>query len=313
MPGLARYQVAGLVLETAAELPELPPTDAVATCTFRRGPVAAFPASAAPGDEWIRTTRRGSAFVLEFAENARFEIDATGSEIVGDVLGGAPDATLRHLLLDHVVPRVLALRGHHVLHASAVRGPHGAIGILGASGWGKSTLATALARSGMPLLGDDALVLEPDTHGLRVRATYPGVRLWAEDVEAAAGPGASQRTRPVAHYTGKVRVEVGAEAGIAFEAGSVPLARLYVLDDPEGPAASGIEIEPLRAHDAFVALARHTFELDADTAAAHRATFERLTASPALRACSALRFPRDRAILDDVVAAIAADHARRDR
>jgi hypothetical protein len=47
-----------------------------------------------------------------------------------------------------------------MLHASAVRTQRGVVAFCGASGAGKSTIATGLRRRGYPVWADDALVLE---------------------------------------------------------------------------------------------------------------------------------------------------------
>ena len=313
--GAHRYVVAGQIFDSMLELPELVPASGAPAWRFERGVVAPSPGDAVPvpagaDADWIRIARApDGGFVLDFEDLARFELTADGARVRCEAGPDLPDDTLRHLLLDHVLPRVLALRGRHVLHASAVLGPRGVIGFVGATGWGKSTLAIALARAGLPLLGDDALIVDrgPTTETTRVWATYPGVRLWPEDVDEVVGPEASTLTRPVAHYTSKVRVGRAAPAGLAFSDEAAPLARLYVLDDPALDDGATIAIEPLSPQQAFVALARHTFRMETEDPATHRAGFERLAASPALNACARLAHPRDRAATPAVVRAILAD------
>lgn len=314
-PGTHRYVVAGQVFEAPITLPELVPATGTPAWTFELAPVAPPPGDAvavpAGADaDWIRIARTpDGGFVLEFEDLARFALTDGGTRVACAPAADLPEDTLRHLLLDHVLPRVLALRGRHVLHASAVLGPRGVIGFVGATGWGKSTLAVALARAGLPLLGDDALIVDrgPRPDETVVWSTYPGVRLWPEDVDEVVGPEAHTLTRPVAHYTSKVRVGRAATAGLAFRDEPAPLARLYVLDDPELDDGETVAIEPLSPQQAFVALARHTFRMETDDPATQRVGFERLAASPALAACARLTHPRDRARTPDVVRAILAD------
>jgi hypothetical protein len=58
-----------------------------------------------------------------------------------------------------VLPLFLQHRGAQVLHASAVVGPGGVVGICGRAGAGKSTVAYGLSLRGHRLWADDALVV----------------------------------------------------------------------------------------------------------------------------------------------------------
>jgi len=71
----------------------------------------------------------------------------------------------------NVLPLVVQLRGREVLHASAVSTTDGVIGLCGATGTGKSTLAYGLSQRGCTLWADDAVVLdigEADATALQV-------------------------------------------------------------------------------------------------------------------------------------------------
>ena len=57
------------------------------------------------------------------------------------------DCSLDHFLSDQVIPRVLAHRGDHVVHAGAVRSSDAAILMIGPSGRGKSTLAASFDQA----------------------------------------------------------------------------------------------------------------------------------------------------------------------
>lgn len=65
---------------------------------------------------------------------------------------------LRNVLLA-ISPKLLALRNHYVLHASAVILDGGIVAFSGESGAGKTTTARALADAGAPLVCEDKLVL----------------------------------------------------------------------------------------------------------------------------------------------------------
>jgi hypothetical protein len=85
--------------------------------------------------------------------------------ITGDVLAS------QRVLLGKVIPSISVMRGYEALHAAALRTPAGVIGIMAASGGGKSTLTAALLGRGCELFADDQLTLS-----LRdgVVAAHPG-------------------------------------------------------------------------------------------------------------------------------------------
>ena len=86
--------------------------------------------------------------------------------------------SLRQLLLDQVIPRLWAHKGHLVLHASAVRLPDNrVIAFLGESGWGKSTLAAPLQARGSTLVSDDSINLKATADGVQLILSYTGLCL----------------------------------------------------------------------------------------------------------------------------------------
>ena len=117
---------------------------------------------------------------LEFPERSEFTLTGSGNTIAVGLGPRAGIATVRHLLLDQLLPRVLAHRGETVLHASAVRIGTRAVGFMGKSGSGKSTLAAALAAENCALLSDDGLILELATSAVLALPTYTSLRLWSD-------------------------------------------------------------------------------------------------------------------------------------
>lgn len=133
--------------------------------------------------------RRGDAATLVFPDVAQFAVDLGPGAIQAHPL--REDVTLdrvQHLLLNHVLPLVLAMGGACILHGAAVGRDDESLAILGPSGRGKSTIALALARRGAPLLGDDAVQVTRDGAQLQVMPSYPAIRLWDEDAQANEVP-----------------------------------------------------------------------------------------------------------------------------
>ncbi len=278
-------------------LPEAPPAQVedagIRILAGQRNPMPAA------GEDWIHhwreddgsqvlaLARRGGDYLLRFHGQCDFAIDAQGRSVTIDPLGDLAEDTLEHLLIDQVLPRMLAHRGELVAHASVVETGQGSVLFLGRSGWGKSTLAGLLHRQGHRLLSDDCALLSIGAAGVTAVPTYPSLRLYADSVDRVfAAPPA---TGSVAAYSHKRRVALAPEPA---RQASGPLRAIYLLNDPalraEAPA-----IEPLPPAVACMALVEHSFRLDmtsqAQTAALLRQGARVVEALPAF----SLRYPRD--------------------
>ncbi len=97
---------------------------------------------------------------LRFPQLVDFKIAPETNKIKSYCNTGMPDNTLRHLLLDQTIPRLLSHKGQLIIHASCVQIGDSLVGFCGESGWGKSTLAAYLYGQGHTLITDDCLLLE---------------------------------------------------------------------------------------------------------------------------------------------------------
>jgi len=213
------------------------------------------------GAPWLSWTKFKGGYLLRFHDLADFVVDSEGHHI-SCVAGasGISAATVRHLVIDHVLPRVLNLRGHDALHATAIVIDDRLCAFVAEAGTGKSTLAASFHVAGYPAFCDDCLVLR-DTHPLTALPAYPGVRLWEASFQALGGDTAALGT-PVAQYTAKTRQLGGSEG---FRAEPLPLRRIYLLErDGQSPSTAQAlpTIESLRPADALPALMAATFPLD---------------------------------------------------
>lgn len=121
--------------------------------------------------------------VLHFPDSADFYLDESLSSILVAPIGPVSQAMVRHLFLDAVVPLTLSSKGELVLHAASVLLGETAVLLVGHRGAGKSTLVAALARHGVRVLGDDAVLLHETPRGWEVGPSYPGIRLWPDSTE----------------------------------------------------------------------------------------------------------------------------------
>lgn len=303
------YQVCELVLGSDIPLQELvraddkpvqcrfllldAPSPAPATCPWIRQ--WHYP----NGDLWLSFARLGSDYFLRFPEYADFLITSDGSEIrCHPAKKDIPQETLRHLLLDQVIPLLLSLRADLVLHGSAVLLPAGAIAFLGSSGHGKSTLAATFSTQNYPLLTDDFLVVKEKDERFMATPSYPGLRLW-DDVPTEIF-GSVPELRPVAHYTVKKRF--GPDNGrLPFASSPAPLAAAFVLASPEEDQnQTQVRLTRLSLRESFMELVKHAYLLRASDRGRLEAGFEFVGRVVARLPVHRLSYPRDFSRLGEV-------------
>ena len=133
-----------------------------ADVTVRRATVpASLPSADARGPAWEHAGGRllirhqgGVRFLIEGGDTIRYEAQpGTPPDEIGLFLFGSPWAA------------VAVQRGLLPLHASAVSLAGAVHAFTGVSGGGKSTLAAALGRHGLPFFADDLLLLDPASFG----------------------------------------------------------------------------------------------------------------------------------------------------
>jgi hypothetical protein len=200
----------------------------------------------------------GENLLLRFPGLADFLISKDGRRIEVWSAPATEIESLRHLLLDQVLPRVLAQQGRPVLHAGAVQVGDQAIAFTGGSGSGKSTLTASFDAVGYPLLSDDGLVLTHGEDTTLALSTYSSLRLWPESI-------ANLYTQPptlasVAHYSSKRRITLSDPATNTNI--PLPLASLYVLGSVAATDDAGISLNRLSAREACMAIIGNSFQLD---------------------------------------------------
>ena len=292
------YRVAGVTISTDLQLPELRETSpGEPSWTFAqvgRRPLSPGPIlkeEAVDGRVWMRIFRSDELFAIIFPDVADFTIDPGERFVAFRVEDGVGLSTLRHLLLDLVLPCLLTLDGSLVLHASAVGTVSGAVVFSGPSGSGKSSLAAEFAQRGCCVMADDFVLLREHGDGFSVVPSYPGLRLWPDSAEVLRGPDSSLTSL----YDGGEKQRVVSEA-LRTEPTDAPLAAIVLLDgEPEnGP---DVAIQPVPAREGMMALFGQAFRMERSGSqrAVHEFDqFARLTNSTAL---FRLRFPRDYGVL----------------
>lgn len=204
---------------------------------------------------WLSFGHVADGRLLRFHGVADFHVSPAGDAIRCAPTAGCTPITLRHLLLDQVLPLVMSQRGRLVLHASAVHlDGFGTVAFAGAAGLGKSTLATALGRRGGAIVADDSLVVDDRGGVLQAVPGYPGVRLWRD---ALHGLGVSRPDR-VAQYTSKARI---GRPHLEFRSRPSPLKAIFMLG-PRTRSGTAAHAQPIAARDRLVALTRAAYVMD---------------------------------------------------
>jgi hypothetical protein len=301
VPGDHHYLVHGLVLVSSVELPTpgigSRPPDVVyrVEIALDPRPEAHHSRTDDPADPWVVERWEEAGLVVEFPGRATFTVGTDEVALVSDETGD-PDL-VAHLVLDHVLPRVVALRGDLMLHASGAVGPSGrAHLLLGPTGTGKSTLATALAAHGWPLLDDDGIRVVDLEDGPRAVPGYAGVRLLPDSADSVLAGVAAERPMSAGHPKHRYPVDGG---GMTMAAGPVPIAAVYVMERSEAPDPA---VETVGLGAAVGALAEHGFHLAGEPEAVTRQAFEKTTALAAAVPVRRLRCPEGLDTLDAMAA-----------
>lgn len=167
-------------------------------------------------------------------------------------------ALIETFLFGGLLPYCMEARGAPVLHASSVAVDGGIAAFLANSGGGKSTLAAAMVKAGLPLVGDDILPIRKLEGQFLGYPSFPVLRLY--DAQAQYLLGHSDGLPRLNDYVDKYLVSPGRDGVGSFCDTPLPLACLYLPERREASeAGASIEITPLSPQQALIELVRHTF------------------------------------------------------
>ena len=239
-----RYQVYGLVVDSALPLPELLPAgDQPVDASIQLGPVPAALDEAEVRTDWCELSRREFLFSIESV--ARYHV-AEGQRITLEIdpQARAPAADVRLWLLGSAFGALLHQRGLLPLHVSAVKAPMGVWAFTGESGEGKSTLAAFLhLRFGWPLVSDDVSVVRVENGQPLVHPGPRKLKLWQDALDTLDF--SDCRAERDLSNTDKFQLYLPGEEGYRAEA----LRGLVLLESaPDGSAPS---LERLKGMEAF--------------------------------------------------------------
>ena len=184
--------------------------------------------------------RTGSTWWMHWPELATFLFDDEGPVRARPARAGL-QPTIRDSFVRGVTPVVLLSRGYEGLHASGIRCDRGLVGLVGASGTGKSTTAFALASLGADHFADDTVIYSVDDGApLARRLPFP-VRVESAAAQAiGAAPGQAEHPSP----------------------DTAPFVRIYQLVRDTSLDATRPALEPVSRERRFELLLAHAHPFD---------------------------------------------------
>lgn len=192
------------------------------------------------------TSNRGDYFVGEVAQVGNFSV-VSGSEILVYPDPNVDPAFLRSILLGPIACILLRQRGLLVLHGSSFAAKDEAIGFIGDSGWGKSTLVESFHAKGYRVLTDDVMVIDLEADRPMVIPGFPQIKLWPDSASATGHD--CDSLSPLHSKTVK-RIH---KLNQGFVQQALPLKRIYVLDFGDDN-----QVIPLSSQASFAHLVKHT-------------------------------------------------------
>lgn len=211
------------------------------------------------GELCISCAKQDDAYLLRFPGTIDYLISHSGRLVTYFSSPNIPKKTIRHLLLDQVIPRILGQEGKLVLHASAVKLTNTqAVAFIGASGRGKSTLASSFFQWGAELLTDDCLLLDVSSKSAVAFPNYHGVRLFDDSAQSIFG---DKTLHPqVSHYTSKKRIALNRREASTEITKGYAMSAFFLLVEPQ--EAEHIEISSIKGASELITILEQIFTLD---------------------------------------------------
>ena len=222
---------------------------------------------------YYAATAVDEGFRLRFFGSCDVDLDPILTRATVHPMPGADPDLLSVLVSGTLLAFVLTMRGETVLHASAVQVGDAALAFVGASGMGKSTMATLLCADGARLVTDDVLRLD-------TTSSPPTCALGATELRLRKGADhLSERfahqlgSAPALRTTGDARQAL---AAVPATTEDLPLAALVVPLPDHSPQRRTTEITRLSPTEAMVLLSQFPRLLGWQDPSVRRASFHQL-------------------------------------
>jgi len=262
------YQIFNLLVESNIPLPELTEVETgSASITFQLSTQAQELVNLDWYHHWRQTNgelvfsaaKFGKDYFLRFHALADFQISSDCNKIRCYPCADVNHESVRHLLINQVIPRVISHNGRIVLHASAVSIKQSTIAFLGDSGWGKSTIAAFFHTQGYPLLTDDSLLIEQKNNEIVGLPSYIGARLWADSIGAVTNEYHDFHDLPC-NFSKKQMIF---QRNSITDNNDLPIRAFFILNPPnQSITVDKITIEAILGARAITEILKHSFSLD---------------------------------------------------
>ncbi len=242
--------------------------------------------------------------LIAFPDLAGFEVDLAARTIRASCFApDVSDTTIRHLLADQVLPRLVAHDGSLVMHAAGVDTSDGAILLVGQSGLGKSTIAASFHVSGHALLGDDAMIVQTAHGSAHCRPLYRSLRLFPDSLAAVFDTPRDEV--PVADYTDKRNI---LDLEKVPEQSASRVRAIYCLADA---GSETITLRTMASGEACMALVEQSFSLDPSDPRGSKVRLQQAADLAASVPVFEIDYPRDYAVLPELREIMLADRSGR--
>ncbi|MEO6223370.1 MAG: hypothetical protein ABIP90_08970 [Vicinamibacterales bacterium] len=213
-------------------------------------PALSVPMRHPDGEGQYEVWRRGETLVLRVGPIAVFS--CMPGRLEYQCLREVPDEALQWQTFGLVISAWSEWAGRPVLHAATVDVSGSAVGFLGRSGAGKSSLTLEFLRNGHRIFGDDHLILEHSSLGLTALPAIPWLKL---GLDLAARSGFDPVLLPRIHSASEKRrldVREGEWAG-----GPLPVGPIYLVE--RGWQQPEVVIERMAPSASVLELIRHSY------------------------------------------------------
>lgn len=248
--------------------------------------------------------RDDDTLFLHFPEMACFAISLNGRLVTCYAKAGLAPATVRHLLLDQVLPRLFAhFYSYIVSHASFLSINGKGVCFLADSGWGKSTMAAGLGTAGHTILTDDCLAISIENNQVIGIPAYHGIRLLPDSIKNLRYL-FDNTGEPFAEYTSKKRISL--IKPVYRDPGPLPMQALFLLTSPqEGKECTKAKIQSVGGLHGMKELLKNSFCLDVGDRQWQKEHFRRLSAlATSGLPMFSMSYPREYEVLPEVVKTI---------
>ncbi len=262
------YEYFGFPISSNIELPELFPlkTESLSKVSFQLNPEEAdslteldwfFEWKSDQGHVSISVAKTDDSYILQFPQLARFFLHHQGNKLSCLKHRNVPLTTVRHLLLDQVLPRFFFhFFNMNIVHASFIEVGGVGIAFLGETGWGKSTLAAGFINSGNTVLTDDCLLVTKENAQIYGIPSYATVRLFDDSLQVVQTL-PNYHVNNISHYSEKKRI-----LSKPVHNRKLQLKAAFFLNNPNDMPQEEIRIKPFQKLLAVTQLIRHSFSLD---------------------------------------------------